>query len=81
MEPARDFVTVNIPRYLIDDMRKEMKNDSADVDKLVETFVYESLHTPNAETRAAIEEAHSDVEMGMVDTSSMESFINSILAE
>ncbi|MBO4810217.1 MAG: hypothetical protein J5552_01485 [Prevotella sp.] len=81
METARDFVTVNIPRYLIDDMRKEMKNDSADIDKLLETFVYESLHTPKAETRAAIEEARSDVEMGTVDTSNMESFINSILAE
>ena len=70
METARDFVTVNIPRYLIDDMRREMKNDSANIDKLVETFVYESLHTPNAEIRAAMEEARSGIEMGTIDTSS-----------
>ena len=81
METTRENVLVSIPRYLIDDMRREMKNDISDVDELVEAFVYEALHSPNAETREAIEEARSGVEMGTVDTSSMESFINSVLAE
>ena len=81
MEAVRDNVTVSIPRYLIDDMRREMKSTSTNIDELVVTFVYEALHTPNKETRAALEEAKSGVDLKTVDTFDTETFTNSIFAE
>lgn len=63
MNTASENVTVTIPQYLIDDMRRETGSKTQNISQLVEEFVYAALHTPNKLTLAAIEEAKSGIEM------------------
>lgn len=64
---------------LLDVLKRAAKREHRSLNNFVETLLMEVMyHEPNETTKAAIEEARSGKYAGTIDTSSMESFINSI---
>lgn len=78
MEGTKERITVTVSKHLIEDVLRKTGCDINDIDKIVEDFVYSALHTPNAETIAAIEESRAGKYAGTIDTTSMESFMKSM---
>ena len=78
MEATKEKITVSLSRYLIDDGMRQTGCKPSEIDNMVEEFVYAALHTPNAETIEAIEESKAGKYAGTVDTTSMETFLNSM---
>ena len=69
-----------MPEYMLTDLSNEARRRKTTISKLLEDFVEPALYQqPNSETLAAIEEARSGVEMAVVDTSSYDSFVKSIM--
>ena len=75
----RRRTTITLPDYMLTDLAGEAKRRKTTISKLLEEFVEPVLYKPNAETLAAIEEARSGVEMPVVDTSSYDAFVKSIM--
>ncbi len=69
-----------MPEYMLTDLSNEARRRKTTISKLLEDFVEPALYQqPNPETLAAIEEARSGVEMAVVDTSSYDAFVKSIM--
>ena len=69
-----------MPEYMLTDLSNEARRRKTSISKLLEYFVEPALYQqPNPETLAAIEEARSGVEMAVVDTSSYDAFVKSIM--
>jgi len=69
-----------LPEYMLTDLSNEARRRKTTISKLLEDFVEPALYQqPNPETLAAIEEARSGVEMAVVDTSSYDAFVKSIM--
>lgn len=69
-----------MPEYMLTDLSNEARRRKTTISKLLEDFVEPALYQqPNPETLAAIEEARSGVEMAVVDTSSYDTFVKSIM--
>ena len=69
-----------MPEYMLTDLSNEARRRKTTISKLLEDFVEPALYQqPNPETLAAIEEARSGVEMAVVDTSSSDAFVKSIM--
>ncbi len=65
---------------MLTDLSNEARRRKTTISKLLEDFVEPALYQqPNPETLAAIEEARSGVEMAVVDTSSYDAFVKSIM--
>ena len=65
---------------LMERLRMEAKRNNVSVNSFVETMLSEMLYfTPNETTLAAMRETLSGKYAGVIDTSTKESFINSIL--
>lgn len=64
---------------LIERLKIEAKRENRSLNNYVESVLLASVyHTPNAETRAAIEEASRGEYAGIVDASSLESMMKSL---
>ena len=69
-----------MPEYMLTDLSNEARRRKTTISKLLEDFVEPALYQqPNPETLAAIEEARSGVEMAVVDASSYDAFVKSIM--
>ena len=69
-----------MPEYMLTDLSNEARRRKTTISKLLEDFVEPALYQqPNPETLAAIEEARSGVEMAVVDPSSYDAFVKSIM--
>ena len=69
-----------MPEYMLTALSNEARRRKTTISKLLEDFVEPALYQqPNPETLAAIEEARSGVEMAVVDTSSYDAFVKSIM--
>lgn len=69
-----------MPEYMLTDLSNEARRRKTTISKLLEDFVEPALYQqPNPETLATIEEARSGVEMAVVDTSSYDAFVKSIM--
>ena len=76
----RRRTTISLPEYMLTDLSNEARRRKTTISKLLEDFVEPALYQqPNPETLAAIEEARSGVEMAVVDTSSYDAFVKSIM--
>ena len=75
----RRRTTISLPDYMLTDLSNEAKRRNTTISKLLEDFVEPALYKPNAETLEAIEEARSGAEMAVVDTSSYDAFVSSIM--
>jgi hypothetical protein len=61
-------------------LKTEAKRRNVSVNSFVEALLYDMLYcTPNATTLAAMQETLSGKYAGVIDTTTTESFINSIL--
>ena len=75
----RQRMTVSLPAYAMDDIRKEAKRIGWSMSALASEYILDAMYNePNAETLAAIEEARSGTEMEELDLSSFENFMKSI---
>lgn len=73
-------MTISLPAYAMADMKKEAARMGWSMSALAGEYILDAMyHKPNAETLAAIEEARSGVEMPVVDTSSYDAFVKSIM--
>ena len=76
----RRRTTISLPEYMLTDLSNEARRRKTTISKLLEDFVEPALYQqPNPETLAAIEEARTGVEMAVVDTSSYDAFVKSIM--
>ena len=67
---------------LMDRLRKEAKRSNLSINSFVETVLSDMLYfTPNETTLAAMQETLSGKYAGVIDTSTKESFISSILGD
>ena len=65
---------------MLTDLSNEARRRKTTISKLLEDFVEPARYQqPTPETLAAIEEARSGVEMAVVDTSSYDAFVKSIM--
>ena len=79
LKEKRRATSFRLPTYLIDGLKHEAKRQNTSMNSLVELLMREDLYSePNEETRAAIEECRSGVELPELDTSDLDAFIKSI---
>ena len=72
-------MTVTLPQFEADYIRKEAKRIGWSLSALAGEYILDGMYKrPNADTLAAIEEARSGVEMEPLDLSSFESFMKSV---
>ena len=71
---TRKSTTIRLPEYLLADLRTEARQKNTSVSRLIESIAEKSIYHPNAETLAAIEEAHSGVVMEELTPYDLEHF-------
>lgn len=77
---VRRRVSFRLPGYLLDKLKYEAKNSNMSLNSMVERTLLDAMYyEPNEETLEAMRECQSGVELPVVDTSSYEAFVNSIL--
>lgn len=75
----RKRLTVSIPEYAMNDLKKKAELTGWSLSALAGEYILDAMyHEPNEETKAAIEEARSGVEMEKVDMSSFDNFKKSL---
>ncbi len=73
-------MTVSLPSYAMEDIRKEAARTGWSLSALAGEYILDAMyHEPNETTLAAIRECRSGVELPVVDTSSVEAMTKSIL--
>jgi len=77
---VRRRASFRLPGYLLDKLKYEAKNSNMSLNSMVERTLLDAMYyKPNEETLEAMRECQSGVELPVVDTSSYEAFVNSIL--
>ena len=72
----RRKTSFRLPDYLLDGLRQEAKRQKTSMNSLLELFLKEGLfEEPNDQTRAAIEECRSGVELDDFDPDSLDQYI------
>ena len=79
LKEKRRATSFRLPTYLIDGLKLGAKRQNTSMNSPVELLLREDLYSePNEDTRAAIEECRSGVELPELDTSDLDAFIKSI---
>ena len=77
---TRRRASFRLPGYLIDKLKSEAKNSNMSMNSMVErTLLGAMYYEPNEVTLEAMRECQSGVDLPVVDTSSYEAFVSSIL--
>ena len=75
----RTNTMISLRKDLINKIADVAKKENCSLDKYIESVLMDIVYNvPNAETRAAIEEARSGAYAGSLDMASYESFVKSI---
>ncbi len=77
---ARRRASFRLPGYLLDKLKSEAESSNLSLNSMVEkTLLGAMYYEPNEVTLEAMRECQSGTELPMVDTSSYDAFVNSIL--